>query len=368
MELTLSAGSVVVESRITNLESEEAAQGLVDLCSAGAVELADPKFGASTVMALPSVKVNEALAKAKALITSHEGTIASHESTIARHARTIAEHESTIASHEASLVEHETSIAEQEGLISTHEATIYRHEGTIADHEGTIAGHESTIARRERDIAEREDTILAHQTTIAQTKRTLAEHEGTLAECETTISTLGSTIAAHEGTIAARESTIADQQGTIAEHQTRHADLVGRHGDLKSAHDLRLLSGTMNRIIRHQLSAGWNKWAEAYRGARADARLSFLALSHTETMEAQRSEFEQAALSLKAAKEAEASKLAELEAAYTALESTHSSARAHHADTLDRLRAQSDVDRAESAAKVRRRGWGGVCGNRPESS
>ena len=87
------------------------------------------------------------------------------------------------------------------------------------------------------------------------------------------------------------EVKVGEIQAMHTSHSTRLFELEAEAAEklqrVTKANDARLLKGTINRILRHQLASGWNKWVDSYHAERLAAGLSAQSDAHKEALEAQ---------------------------------------------------------------------------------
>ena len=69
------------------------------------------------------------------------------------------------------------------------------------------------------------------------------------------------------------------------------AEAAEKLQEVTKRHNARLLNGTINRIMRQQIVAGWNKWVASYHEDRLTAGLSEQLKAHTKELETQQLEY-----------------------------------------------------------------------------
>ena len=142
---------------------------------------------------------------------------------------------------------------------------------------------------------------------------------------------------------------LEEEQSKSLSSQTEEAEaaltaLRAEMAQIRRAKEAQLITGTVNRILRQRVTAGWNKWAEHVKHHRSSAQLA----SHRDELEEQR-------LAHEAAMATAAETLAQLQSSHTA------ALEAHAAELADLRRASAahqgaavESTEAEAAKKLER--------------
>ena len=163
--LTLSAGSVAVNSQVANLASEEAAANLVATMSKFESLVDESKFGKCEVQQLPAVKLNEDMEQLR-----HD-----HEAAVAKHVEQAAQIKGMETAAEMRLLSHWNQIMrEKRSKIPLKE--------TIAEQQVIVEDLRTQLIEASKREANAQATIEALEAEVAQCRTTIQQLEVDVAE------------------------------------------------------------------------------------------------------------------------------------------------------------------------------------------